>query len=229
MPPPSLTRPLHPRRSRRSRGSRLLAACSMALAGAALLLLAGCATGGEAASGGGAAPLDPDTAVSSGDTSEPGVPGRLPPAAPDGGAKGTAPDPGQPRACTEIGCESQLTFSGAKLSSLLGSARRLTVRACLDVRCESVTVEPRQCQTFALLGDGGKFACQRGTLTFKPLDPGDHTDLSRGRHTVSLRVTAADGTKLLDETMEGVGFSRVEPNGSGCPPVCFVATVRLRD
>jgi hypothetical protein len=217
-------RPPSNRRSRRAPGFRWLAAGCLVLAGAVLVV--GCATAGSA-SGGGLADQDPDTAVSSGPDgqSEPQ------PAAPGTGTpREPRPGPEPPlRACTEIGCESQLTFTGAKLGALLGSARRLTVRACLDVRCETVTIEPRECQELAFLQGGERFLCQQGNLTFKPLAPGDTTDLSRGAHTVSLRVTGEDGATLLHETVEGTVFTREQPNGPGCPPVCFLAIVRLRD
>lgn len=47
-----------------------------------------------------------------------------------------------------------------------------------------------------------------------------------GSHTVSLRIEDRSGDVLADVEDEVV-FERVQPNGSGCPPVCWQAEVQL--
>ena len=102
-----------------------------------------------------------------------------------------------PRVCTQIACRSGVTVLIPE--RLPESASR--IRACVAERCRSAS-------TTSL-----------GPL-FVPLPD------ARGSRKVTLRM------KLLDAAGRPVGASirklqleRVQPNGPGCPPVCFTARV----
>lgn len=143
-------------------------------------------------------------------------------------AKAAAPDaPGDPaageRACTEIGCTDGLhvTFD-ADTAWPEGSYRfvieaddsvatcegKLPLLSCADgpsVRCDAQGV---------MIGESG-CALPAGQHGFSGID------LPDAPTKVTLRVER-DGVVLADETI-APSYTRTQPNGPGCPPVCHQA------
>ena len=117
-------------------------------------------------------------------------------------------------ACTAIGCDSQLEFV---LSADLVRGATYDVEACIAGDCTSASIEV-PASGFAIEGPFSVDA-DRDALALRLL--GD--DYS-GSHTVSLTVTR-DGGGVADVTTD-VEFERQQPNGPGCEPVCWFASVR---
>ncbi|HEX9890160.1 MAG TPA: hypothetical protein VGA69_11815 [Nitriliruptorales bacterium] len=132
---------------------------------------------------------------------------------------------GQPRACTLIGCENALTFQLTDVDLRAGVT--YDVEVCVDDSCTraDVVVPPA--------GDGAPVGARVGQLYVDPESDqiqrlgqlGLEGDLS-GVHEVSLEVRDEAG-ELLVATRGETGFERSEPNGEGCPPVCWAATVEV--
>lgn len=120
--------------------------------------------------------------------------------------------------CTLIGCESQVVF---ELDRDLASGASYQVRACIDDRCEEATVDVPPAQGAAVpAGSAGPFVLdpQHDTVAFL-LGEGDFN----GTHTVSL--TVGDGSGEPVELAGDVEFEHLQPNGEGCEPICWQATL----
>lgn len=123
--------------------------------------------------------------------------------------------PAEPMACTQIGCESQVIFELSEQIELGGTYR---VKACIDATCSEAEIRvPHQGAGTSgdLLIDG---EADRVVLT---LPEDDYA----GPHTVSLSLEDPDGGRI--EVEADVEFERLQPNGAGCEPVCWQATVTL--
>jgi hypothetical protein len=123
------------------------------------------------------------------------------------------PPQGPPIACTLIGCESQIEF---QLSGDLVRGEAYDIEACIDADCTAQTVEVPD--SGFVIGGAFTLDADRDTVTLRLL--GD--DYS-GSHTVSLSVTGEGGAVAELETE--TDFERSQPNGPGCEPVCWHATV----
>ena len=124
-------------------------------------------------------------------------------------------DPAASRECTLIGCESQITFN---LPVDLEPGQRYELEACVDGDCNSATLTLSD----RGFGTSGPFVIPAAGNAVNVLLLGD--DYS-GLHQVSLTVIGPGGqvARIADEAVE---FERVQPNGPGCEPVCWQATVR---
>jgi hypothetical protein len=118
-----------------------------------------------------------------------------------------------PIACTLIGCESQLEF---ELSADLERGAAYDIEACVDGDCTSETVEIPD--SGFVIGGAFTLDADRDTVTVRLI--GD--DYS-GSHTVSLSIA---GEGLAAEVEAETEFERSQPNGPGCEPICWHATVR---
>ena len=120
--------------------------------------------------------------------------------------------------CTLIGCESQMVF---ELDGDLASGASYQVEACIDDRCEEATVDVPPAQAGAVpAGSAGAFVLdpQNDVVVFL-LGEGDF----RGTHAVSLSVDDGSGEPV---DLEGdVEFEHLQPNGAGCEPICWHATL----
>jgi len=123
------------------------------------------------------------------------------------------PPGGEPLACTLIGCESQIEF---QLSGDLVRGVAYEIEACVDGDCASETVKVPD-SGFVLEGPFTLDA-DRDTVTVRLLG----ADYS-GTHAVSLSVAGPAGP--IAEVETETDFERLEPNGPGCEPVCWHATV----
>lgn len=122
------------------------------------------------------------------------------------------------RACTLIGCESQVVF---ELDRDLASGASYQVRACIDDRCEEATVDVPPAQAGGVpAGSTGPFVLdpQHDAVAFL-LGEGDFP----GMHTVSLTVDDGSGEPV--ELAGDVEFEHLQPNGEGCQPICWQATL----
>ena len=124
------------------------------------------------------------------------------------------PPEGPPLACTLIGCESQIRFD---LSGDLVRGEAYDIEACVDGDCTSETVQIPD-SGFVIVG-AFTLDADRDTVTLRLV--GD--DYS-GMRTVSLSVVGETGP--VAEVERETEFERSQPNGPGCEPVCWQATVR---
>lgn len=126
------------------------------------------------------------------------------------------PSGGELRACTLIGCESHVRF---ELATDLEAGLTYAVEACVDGACthETIDVAPG-----APLGAAGAITVDVTSDTVTLRLVGD--DYS-GAHEVSLVVTAGDDDVV--EIAAAAEFERLQPNGEGCEPICWQATVRV--
>jgi len=125
-------------------------------------------------------------------------------------------------ACTLIGCESQVVFEVGGATDI-ASGETYEVEACLNGVCESATVEVPPGQGAAMgAGVAGALVLDpQRDLVVLTLPGGDYG----GMHTVSLTLTGPDGQRT--EIESDTEFERSQPNGLGCEPVCWQATVRV--
>jgi hypothetical protein len=122
---------------------------------------------------------------------------------------------GLPIACTEIGCESAVSFH---LDIDLQTGIEYRLEACVD---ESCATESLNVPAGSSLGHrAGQFdvSTEDDRVLFL-LPEGEFP----GEHRVSLRVSGPDG--VLTDHQALVEFQRNQPNGPGCPPVCWFAEV----
>lgn len=119
-----------------------------------------------------------------------------------------------PIACTLIGCESQIEF---ELGGDLLRGEAYDIEACLDGDCTSETVQVPD--SGFVMGGAFTLDAERDTVIVR-LIGGDYS----GSHTVSLSVSGEGGAVADVETE--TEFERSQPNGPGCEPVCWQATVR---
>ncbi len=106
----------------------------------------------------------------------------------------------EPKACTEIGCSSGIAVRTTRIRERLPKADRFEV--CLN----------RECHTFPRRTD---------------LAEVDKNSIDRAKRVrVKLRVMDSDG-EIIHRDRRRVRLERVRPNGSGCPPVCYRASLGL--
>lgn len=126
------------------------------------------------------------------------------------------PTPQPPiRACTEIGCESAVAFH---LDLDLETGVEYRLEACVDADCAAETVEVPAAAGFGHRTVTFDVSTEEDRVLFL-LPDGDFP----GQHRVSLRVTGSDGS--ASDVQALVEFERNQPNGPGCPPVCWFAEI----
>lgn len=102
--------------------------------------------------------------------------------------------PREPRACSEIGCDSGVFVTVTKIRHQLPNARRITLCAA------------GKCRSFGRRIDGASVRLPR---------------VQRERRVrVKLVVRDGDGERLHRDRIR-VRLRRFQPNGPGCPPVCY--------
>ena len=131
----------------------------------------------------------------------------------EGGPQGKAGPPTQ--ACTEIGCDSRITFD---LSQDLVEGRTYRVEACVDDLCDTQTLEVPPGHGGAASGSL-EVTTEDDTISLRLPDK----DWS-GAHRATLNVQDEAG-RVVARTEKSVGFERTQPNGPGCPPVCWQARI----
>lgn len=146
------------------------------------------------------------------------------------GSQGAAPDRPSPSgtgddqtflACTQIGCESAITFL---VPHDLVAEESYEVEACVGVRCSTETLEVPAPAHGPYVGvDAGDITLMIDTDRVLLRLP--EQDWS-GTHEVSLVVRDASGTILTDAETE-TDFERQQPNGPDCPPTCWFAEVAI--
>ena len=125
-----------------------------------------------------------------------------------------------PRVCTDIGCESAVTF---RLPVDLEVNVPYEVEACIGELCERATL------SVPLPDDGPFTGVTIGAITLQT--DTESITLSLGSREVAgvhrARVTVSTDGEPIAEGDEDVEFERGQPNGPGCEPVCWVAEVDL--
>ncbi|TFV61291.1 hypothetical protein E4P41_09735 [Geodermatophilus sp. DF01-2] len=123
-------------------------------------------------------------------------------------------------ACTEVGCGSQVTFD---LEYDLEAGDLYLVEVCVDDFCRTQTLEVPEDRDGALpvteVGDLG-LQTDRDIIYLALPDERDWS----GTHVATLAVRDAEG-RVVSEHEGDVDFESVQPNGTNCPPVCWLAEV----
>lgn len=115
----------------------------------------------------------------------------------------TAQDPGGGPVCTEIGCSSGVSVQSDDLDRRAPGWRSVTV--CLEDRCRRFE-----------RGSGGPLLAMVEDRSLR----------SERRVRVRVVVRGRGGRRLL-RAQRTVMLRRTQPNGPGCEPVCFQASLRL--
>ena len=116
------------------------------------------------------------------------------------GSPGSGADGGGAVACTEIGCDSGLFLDLSPIAAKMPDAKKVEV--CLEDRCQ--TFSPKESLAMVV----------------------DHRLKSEQSVTVTLTATDAAGHVVFRES-KSVRSQRAQPNGHGCPPVCFQVPLKL--
>lgn len=133
---------------------------------------------------------------------------------------------GSPRAsggaCDEEGCFSSVNFS---LGADLVNGTSYLVKACVEAACESATIGVQT------PSDDPATGRRVGASTLKTDRDEVHLRLPAGseypgRRDVSLFIRDEDG-RVLVETAAVADFQQFQPNGSNCPPTCWIARVEV--
>jgi len=125
-----------------------------------------------------------------------------------------------PKYCTQIGCESAVTFL---LPVDLEVNVAYEVEACVDELCERATL------AVPLPEDGPFTGVTVDAITLQT--DTDSITLSLGAREMAgdhrARVTVWIDDEAVAEADEDVPFERDQPNGPGCEPVCWFAELRV--
>jgi hypothetical protein len=124
-----------------------------------------------------------------------------------------------PHACTAIGCDNQLRMVVAED---LQPDIEYEIELCVGERCAESTISVPQ--------GGGALGAADGAITLET-EPDAVTfrlpeDDWSGQHRVTATVRDAASGEVLVEVDEEVEFERSQPNGPGCPPICWFAEIR---
>lgn len=124
--------------------------------------------------------------------------------------------------CTEIGCSSAGVIRG-DMPTPTGS---VTVEACRNGACRSLTTNPDGCQSVPLLHVCFTPAAGTTRVDVTLYHDGSSAALMDGdQYTLVVREDASD-TALVDFSGSAT-YSDHWPNGAGCPPVCKAAELSL--
>ena len=140
----------------------------------------------------------------------------------------------EPRFCTEIGCDSLLTIELAEVD--ITPEATYYVEICVDDVCatETVTIDQRHPSTGEILR--GESPRAQGTLDGYMIiwAEDDHIDYylpeadydSSASVTFTLTNSYGDVLTRTDGPAD-VPVERSQPNGPGCPPVCFFGRITV--
>lgn len=128
------------------------------------------------------------------------------------------------RACTEIGCRSLLTVELTD-ADVVGDTT-YNVEVCVDDDCVSsrVTVDVRNDQDEAVLGEDGGVVLRADQDLVEYSLAGDGYGETAA---VSFTLTDADGNVVAEANDQEVPIERSQPNGPGCPPLCLTGRLTV--
>lgn len=128
--------------------------------------------------------------------------------------------PDVPRACTEIGCENLLSFVLTDVDLVAGTD--YAVQVCLEDDCEQATLQVPE-EPGVVGASAGRLALdvEGDVVTLRELGG----ELS-GSYAVSFEVRDSAGQQLV-ATQGETRFQRSQPNGDGCPPICWQARIEV--
>jgi hypothetical protein len=127
----------------------------------------------------------------------------------------------QPPECTAIGCDNQLR---AVVAQDLQPGVEYEIEMCVGTRCAEADISVPEGGGAVGASDGSiTLETQADAVVFRLPD----ADWS-GVHRVTATVRdATSGEPLADVDVDAeVEFQRSQPNGPGCPPICWFAEVR---
>lgn len=128
------------------------------------------------------------------------------------------------RACTEIGCRSLLTVELPEADLVVEAT--YGVEICVDGDCTgtNITIDAGNDRGEAVLGeaDGVALRADEDLVEYQLPDEG-YGETAK----VSFTLTDADGEVLAETQGEEVPLERSQPNGPGCPPVCFTGRLTV--
>lgn len=113
--------------------------------------------------------------------------------------------------CTEIGCEDAVRFF---VSQDLVPGESYELEACVGGTCRTANLEAGP--TGMVTGNGLELDVTNDRIIFRAPEDAAFS----GMRTIALRLVDASGDVLIDIS-ERVEMERLQPNGRGCPPVCW--------
>lgn len=129
--------------------------------------------------------------------------------------------------CTDAGCDSILTIEFTEVD--IEPEETYTIDICVDDECvsETITIDVPHPGTGEIIR--GETEGHRGTPEGRMLVWADDDridfflpDQEYGETAqVSFSLTTSDGDVLAEVDSEDVPLQRSQPNGPGCPPICF--------
>ena len=146
-----------------------------------------------------------------------------PPPAPTGGAPGGTPG-GEGVPCTQIGCTSGATVS-LQVPAALAASPKAVIKACWRDACATGPL-PAAGATCQLAGQPAVSSCavQAGVLTLTITAPSG--DVKDG-DVYAVEVSDPSGLSAEKAAVQrAVKYTKVEPNGPRCTPVCYQATIQ---
>jgi hypothetical protein len=136
--------------------------------------------------------------------------------------------------CTQIGCISGLFVTARDVPLGLQQIQASTLAVCRNGTCLASSLaawdgtmpfvfrDPAQTASVEVKifdeAGGARFEIAYSPGVEGPLPDGDLYDVT---------LTAADGTRPIDLEHHAVTYSRNQPNGPSCAPVCYDAVVQL--
>lgn len=141
---------------------------------------------------------------------------------------GQSPPEPPVRACTEIGCESLLTVEFEEADIQPEETYRVSM--CVDDECidETVTIDMPSDTGEGVMGwaelDRGRITLRADENTMEYTLPGDEYGASA---VVDLTLTDSSGVVVAAVEDDEVSLDRAQPNGPGCPPVCFTGRMTI--
>lgn len=138
------------------------------------------------------------------------------------------PSTAPPAVCTEIGCNSGLRVELADADLTADSTYSIDI--CIGEECVQVEVGPGH--TGEITSGADPSTLEGGSIFLDA--EADRVELMLGFvefdpiETVSFSITdVATGEVMASTGGEDVPFERSQPNGPGCPPVCFFGRLSL--
>lgn len=137
-------------------------------------------------------------------------------------------DQGETLVCTELECTSSFTLTISHDLALADGGHVLQVDTPLqEIRCSLPAAASGMDSCFGFRFADVSWDAQ--LISLKLTEPFFDTDLNPEAlpfESVQVRIDAG-GATVVDEMVQVDGGTPLEPNGAGCPPLCYEATAQL--
>lgn len=123
------------------------------------------------------------------------------------------------QSCTEIGCSPEVVLAISQVEAI---KRAVQISFCVDSDCRSAVAQPEG-SGYVVEGDAPLSISAGGGAPLQvsfPLGEAVDPDVPH-----RVRATVTVGGRVVASVDEDVELERFEPNGPGCPPVCWRAVL----